>query len=268
MSPVVIGNATLHLGDCLEVMATMPAYSIDLTVTSPPYDNLRTYNGYAFDFEGIARELYRITKPGGVVVWVVGDATVKGSETGTSFRQALFFRDVCGFNLHDTMIYQTNKPPRNCRRYQDDFEFMFVLSKGPPKTFNPLLTAALHPGVKHTGGQRGEDGRMRDRTYCNSTGETKLRGNIWYLPRSSKSGDQFSRQHPATFPDRLAADHIASWSNPGDTVLDPFLGSGTTGKMAIMAGRKFIGIEISDEYLTIAADRIANTQEVQQRMFG
>lgn len=256
----VMVNIKLIQGDCLEKMKDIPDGSVDLTVTSPPYDNLRTYNGTLNDWtqekwQAIIRELFRVTKQGGVVVWIVGDATINGSETGTSFRQALWAME-CGFRLHDTMIYQTNKPPRNCRRYQDDFEFMFVLSKGPPKTFNPLLTAALHPGVKNTGGQRGKDGRMRDRTYCNSTGETKLRGNIWYLPRSSKSGDQFSRQHPATFPESLARDHILSWSNEGDTVFDPFMGSGTTGKMAKLLNRNFIGIELDEGYFKIAQDRI------------
>src|SRR5690606_36781603 len=145
---VEIGNATLYHGDCREVMATMPADSIDLTVTSPPYDNLRTYKGFTFDFETIARELYRVTKPGGVVVWVVGDATIKGSETGTSFRQALFFKDVCGFNLHDTMIYEKINPmPITANRYNPCFEYMFVLSKGRPATFNPIKEPCVQAGV-------------------------------------------------------------------------------------------------------------------------
>ena len=114
--------------NCLETMAKMPDNFIDLTVTSPPYDNLRTYKGYSFDFENVAKELYRITKIGGVVVWIVGDATIKGSETGTSFRQALFFKEI-GFNLHDTMIYQKSVPPMNDKRYQHNFEYMFVFVK-------------------------------------------------------------------------------------------------------------------------------------------
>ena len=270
MSPVVIGNATLYLGDCLEVMATMPADSIDLTVTSPPYDNLRTYNGFTFDFEGIARELYRVTKPGGVVVWVVADATIKGSETGTSFRQALYFKDVCGFNLHDTMIW--NK--RNCSaigssaRYENVFEFMFVLSKGLPATANIIKDRPnKRAGEIQHGSIRQADGSVRKTTGygLRAIAQFGRRHNVWdVFPVKSRA----ERLHPAPFPERLAADHIASWSNPGDVVLDPFLGSGTTGKMAVLAGRQFIGIEISDDYLTIAADRIASAQEAQQRMFG
>lgn len=102
----------ITLGDCVELMKEIPDDFIDLTVTSPPYDNLRDYNNemtWNFEkFKEVAKELFRITKPGGVVVWVVGDATIKGSETGTSFRQALFFKD-CGFNLHDTMIYKKTR---------------------------------------------------------------------------------------------------------------------------------------------------------------
>lgn len=251
----VIGNATLYLGDCLDVMATMPADSIDLTVTSPPYDNLRTYNGYTFDFEGIARELYRVTKPGGVVVWIVGDATVKGSETGTSFRQALYFKDVCGFNLHDTMIWRKpNAMPQVARnRYTQSFEYMFVLSKGAPSAAHLLREPCKAAGVKRT--RTAGNPQSIDRTRTNVTASTKIKQNIMDVPVGG-----YSFGHPATFPEQLAADHIASWSNPGDVVLDPFMGSGTTGKMALLADRRFIGIEISDEYLAIASDRIAGAQ--------
>jgi len=240
----------------LDTMANMPDNHIDLTVTSPPYDGLRTYNGYSFPFEDIAKELFRVTKKGGVIVWIVGDATVNGSETGTSFMQALFFKK-CGFNLHDTMIYKTNKPPMNARRYQSEFEYMFILSKGVPSKFNPILVPSLYPNVRHTGGHRTKDGkkttheRKQDRTA-----EHKVSGNIWYFPRSSKSGDEFSREHPATFPEALANDHIISWSNEGDLVYDPFAGSGTTGKMAILNKRKCIMSEISSEYCEIIKKRL------------
>lgn len=263
---VEIGSATLYLGDCLEVMATMPADSIDLTVTSPPYDNLRTYNGFTFDFEGIAREMYRVTKPGGVVVWVVGDATVKGSETGTSFRQALYFKDVCGFSLHDTMIWHKGNPTPQQQhpRYQPAFEYMFVLCKGyPPRAFNPLTQPNKRAGrVESTGGQRNADDSFRH-------GEKKG----WEIAREGRKHNVWEfgvsqyRGHPAPFPEQLAADHIASWSNPGDVVLDPFLGSGTTGKMAILADRDFIGIEISNEYLDIARKRIEEAQR-QRRLIA
>lgn len=243
---------TLHHGDCLEVMKAIPDGSVDLTVTSPPYDNLRTYNGYTFDFEGIARELYRVTKPGGVVVWVVGDATIKGSETGTSFRQALYFKDVCGFNLHDTMIYEKQNPiPLSHNRYEQHHEFMFVLSKGRPKQFSPLRVKKRTSAKPGKFWQRGSDKATSDSHAGASQSAEKIAPNIWRYPvGGGKSG------HPAPFPEQLASDHIASWSNPGDVVLDPFLGSGTTGKMALLAGRKFIGIEISEEYLAIASERI------------
>jgi DNA modification methylase len=239
----------------LETMAKMPDCFVDLTVTSPPYDGLRTYNGYSFPFEEIAKELYRVTKQGGVVVWVVDDATVKGSETLTSFKQALFFKDI-GFNVHDTMIYQTNKPPMNDNRYQKEFEFMFIFSKGKPKTFNPIMVETLAKGVLNKGGNRKVNGEKMKRGIENRTGETKVKGNIWYLPRSSKSGDEYSRKHPATFPEQLANDHIISWSNEGDLIYDPFMGSGTVAKMAILNNRNWIGSEISKEYCDIIGQRI------------
>ena len=251
---------TIITGDSAVVLQDFEPDCIDLTVTSPPYDNLRTYNGFVFDFETIAKQLFRVTKVGGVVVWVVGDATVKGSETGTSFRQALFFKE-CSFNLHDTMIYKTNKPPMNARRYQSEFEYMFILSKGTPSKFNPILVPSLHPNVRHTGGHRTKDGkkttheRKQDRTA-----EFKVSGNIWYFPRSSKSGDEFSREHPATFPEALANDHILSWSNAGDTVLDCCCGSGTTPKMAKLLNRHYIGIDISAEYVALASERLAQLE--------
>ena len=249
----------LHHGDCLEVMRGIPDGSVDLTVTSPPYDNLRTYNGYTFDFEGIAQELYRVTKQGGVVVWVVGDATINGSETGTSFRQALYFKDVCGFNLHDTMIYHREGPPLTHNRYEQKFEFMFVLSKGRPDAFNGLREQAAYAGSSRKSiTMRQDSDSLSFRSAKGVVSSTRLKGNVWtYGVGFNKSAtDKLAHKHPAIFPEHLAADHIASWSNPGDVVLDPFLGSGTTGKMAILAGRKFIGIEISDEYLDIARKRI------------
>jgi site-specific DNA-methyltransferase (adenine-specific) len=248
----------------LETMAKMPDCFVDLTVTSPPYDGLRTYNGYSFSFENIAKELYRVTKQGGIVVWVVDDATIKGSESGTSFRQALYFKEI-GFNLHDTMIYQTNKPPMNDNRYQKEFEFMFVFSKGKPKTFNPIMVETLAKGVLNKGGNRKANGEKMKRGIENRTGETKVKGNIWYLPRSSKSGDEYSRKHPATFPERLANDHILSWSNEGDLVYDPFMGSGTTAKMCILNNRNWIGSEISNEYCNIIEERIKKAWEEKRK---
>lgn len=251
----------LH-GDCYEVMKSMQSNSIDLTVTSPPYDNLRTYNGYTFDFEGIAQELYRVTKDGGVIVWIVGDATINGSETGTSFKQALYFKEI-GFNLHDTMIW--NKGTFTAvgaliSRYAPVFEYMFVLSKGFPKTFNPIKDRLnKHYGRKKHGTFRQIDGSVKKLTsigkQINKYGQ---RFNIWEMP-SEKSNNK--RLHPAMFPEQIAHDHIISWSNEGDTVFDPMMGSGTTGKMAKQLNRNFIGIEISEEYLKIAKERIGNDSQ-------
>jgi site-specific DNA-methyltransferase (adenine-specific) len=245
----------LILGNCLEIMKSMDANSIDLTVTSPPYDNLRTYNGYTFDFEGIAQELYRVTKDGGVVVWIVGDATIKGSETGTSFKQALYFMQ-CGFNLHDTMIYEKDAisfPDKN--RYQQCFEYMFVLSKNKPKTLNLIQDRKnISFGRKVTGTDRDADGLTRKAScFGQSIKEFGIRWNIWKI--NSVKGN-IKINHPAMFSEQLAHDHIISWSNEGDTVLDCFMGSGTTGKMAKQLNRNFIGIEISQEYLDIAKERI------------
>lgn len=256
-------SVTLLLGDCAQVMTTLEADSIDLTVTSPPYDNLRKYKGYTFDFEPIARELYRVTKPGGVVVWVVNDATINGSETGTSFRQALYFMTI-GFNLHDTMIYKKeNYVPLTHKRYEQVFEYMFVFSNGAPKTFNPRLKPNKDAGKRITGTRR-HNGDFTEAMH--KSGETiKAEGidvNIWaYVTGWNHSySDECVKGHPAVFPEALANDHILSWSNPGDTVLDCFMGSGTTGKMAVLNNRNFIGIEIAPEYMAIAERRITDAQ--------
>ena len=239
---------------------TIEPDSIDLTVTSPPYDNLRTYNNSSSwnwsVFTDIAAGLWRVTKPGGVVVWVVGDATVKGCETGTSFKQALFFKD-CGFNLHDTMIYERSAMPNKHNRYGQDFEYMFILFKGSPKTFNPIMVDCTYAGAGTSPTRRNKDGVLEGKGR-RIIGEKKKKSNIWRfsagLNKSTK--DSAAHKHPAIFPEMLANDHIISWSNEGYTVFDPFLGSGTTGKMAKLLNRKFIGIEIDDEYFKIASERI------------
>ena len=254
----------LMLGDCLEKMKEIPDGSVDLTVTSPPYDNLRTYNGTLNDWtqekwQAIIRELFRVTKQGGVVVWVVGDATINGSETGTSFRQALYAME-CGFRLHDTMIYATSKPPMNDRRYQACFEYMFVWSKGPPATFNPIMVPSVSAGkYVNNGTYYNADGTMKKRHgQGRAVKQERIKDAIWYIVQRQGVG------HPATFPEALARDHILSWSNPGDTVLDPFLGSGTTGKMAILEGRRFIGIEREEKYFDIACKRIEEAQRIME----
>ena len=245
--------------NCLETMAKMPDCFVDLTVTSPPYDNLRTYNGYSFDFEAVAKELYRVTKQGGVVVWVVGDATIKGSETGTSFRQALYFKEI-GFNLHDTMIYGKNGSlPLNSNRYEPIFEYMFVFSKGKPKSLNKLMEPCKNAGKITTGTFRGIDGGMKHKTGLGRPiKDTKVKGNIWFydVGNYKTTKDAIAMGHPAIFPEQLANDHIISWSNEGDLVYDPFMGSGTTAKMAILNKRNWIGSEISQEYCEIAEKRI------------
>jgi len=251
----------IYCMDCVEGMKLLPNECIDLTVTSPPYDNLRTYKGFTWDFEGMAKELYRVTKQGGVVVWVVGDATIKGSETGTSFRQALYFKEI-GFNLHDTMIYAKNNvyahDPRN-KRYKQCFEYMFVLSKGKPNTYNEIKD---RPN-KHVGKTlSGTKGRTKEGIKRNLKpivlGEYQARFNIWeYTTGGSVASDKIAFKHPAIFPEKLAEDHILTWSNEGDLVLDPFMGSGTTAKMALLNGRNYIGIDISEEYCEIAEQRIS-----------
>ncbi len=241
--------------NCLDTMARMPDGFIDLTVTSPPYDNLRTYNGYSFDFEAVAKELFRVTKQGGVVVWVVGDATIKGSETGTSFKQALYFKEV-GFNLHDTMIYAKNSyMPHGGNRYEQQFEYMFVLSKSSPNTCNKIRIPCVTAGTKRYRGNEKKEAGMQARDIRTTVNETKPLPNIWWFD----VGKNDKTEHSASFPEQLANDHIISWSNEGDLVYDPFMGSGTTAKMALMNKRNWIGSEISEEYCKIIERRITTT---------
>ena len=251
----------ISCGDSAELLKELESESIDLTVTSPPYDNLRTYNGYSFDFETIAEQLFRVTKPGGVVVWIVSDGTENGSETGTSFRQALFFKEI-GFNIHDTMIWKKEScafPEET--RYYPNFEYMFVFSKGRPKTINLIADRKnLWGGCKVHGTFREADGSLKERSrtwkevVCKDYG---VRFNVWEI----SSEKQNKTGHPAVFPQKIVADHITSWSNAGDVVLDPFLGSGTTALVARSMNRKFIGFEISKEYFEIAKKRIDESME-------
>ncbi|MDY0388999.1 MAG: site-specific DNA-methyltransferase [Methanolobus sp.] len=254
-------HGTIYCGDSVDVLKSMADESVDCCITSPPYDNLRDYKGYSFDFEGIANQLFRVIKQGGVIVWIVGDATVNGSETGTSFRQALYFKEI-GFNLHDTMIYMKNNPvPQSGKRYNQCFEYMFVLSKGTPNTFNPIMEETKYKGVANMK-NRGKDGSLHYRKMERKN-EKKV-GNIfaYSVGGGISTKDKIAFQHPAIFPEQLAIDHILSWTNEGDTVLDCFFGSGTTGKCAAKYGRRYIGIDISEEYCAIAVNRIDN--ELQQ----
>jgi len=260
----VMVDIKLIQGDCLEKMKDIPDGSVDLTVTSPPYDNLRTYNGNnelwgEHVWKEAIKDLYRVTKDGGVVVWVVGDATINGSETGTPFRQALFFKE-CGFNLHDTMIYRkANYIPLTHKRYEQEFEYMFIFSKGKPNTFNPIMVDCKTAGSSTKGRTFYQTNNQNFPTKAhtdNAVSKQKQKGNVWDL--STNAG---AKGHPAQFPEQLALDHIISWSNECDTVFDPFMGSGTTGKMAKLLKRNFIGIELDEGYFNIAQDRINQAEE-------
>ena len=262
-------------GDCVTKLKELPDNSIDLVVTSPPYDDLRSYknnldkvkgeyNGYSFPFEQIATELYRVMKKGGTVVWVVGDAVIKGSETGSSFRQALFFKEV-GFNIHDTMIYEKNGSSfparRTGNRYSQIFEYMFVFTKGKPKTAKLICDKKNKwsgwTTFGKTGTMRTKAGTLVERVQ-KPVPEFSPRNNKWKYNtgKNYSTKDNIAFEHPAIFPELLAEDHIITWSEVGDVVLDPFVGSGTTTKMAHINKRKWIGIDISQEYCDIAKERM------------
>lgn len=252
--------------NCLDTMKRMEDAYVDLTVTSPPYDNLRTYNGYSFPFEEIAQELYRVTKEGGVLVWVVNDATIDGDETGTSFRQALYLKE-CGFKLHDTMIYQkTGCAMPSPNRYLANFEYMFVFCKGKIKTYNLIED---RPNRFTTRWGEGRKVRKADGSWSHrkkyKPKEIGRRFNVWRYNNGGQGygGDAFSDKHPAPFPERLAGDHIISWSNKGDLVYDPFMGSGTTAKMCVLNERNFIGSEMSSEYCGIIEERLSSLIQYQ-----
>lgn len=245
--------------DCCDTMCRMLDNSIDLIVTSPPYDGIRDYNGYEFEFQKIAAHIFRVTKQGGVVVWIVGDQVVDYGETGTSFKQALFFMSL-GFKLHDTMIYMKDSiafPDQT--RYSQVFEYMFIFSKGKPKTVNILKDKKNKwAGYTVRGHERLANGDVRYKKDKGILNEYSSRYNVWlYGTGAFKSSvDLAAREHPAIFPEKLAADHIYSWSNEGDLVYDPFIGSGTTAKMAHIMKRNWIGSEISSEYVAVANKRI------------
>lgn len=246
-------------GNCVDVMKAFDDDFIDLTVTSPPYDDLRNYKGFVFPFEDIAKELYRVTKEGGVVVWVVNDATINGNETGTSFKQALYFQQV-GFNLHDTMIFRKRNPiPQIYRkRYNNEFEYMFVFSKGVVKTHNPIMVDCMHAGLELNGTtykNYSKNEQTREK-LAKPVKDKKIKGNIWEYVVGKRQEDQEAKGHPAPFPCELVRDHIKSWTNQGDVVFDPMSGSGTTARVAVEMGRNYIGVDISHEYCELARERI------------
>jgi site-specific DNA-methyltransferase (adenine-specific) len=244
----------VHNEDCVVTMQRMPDNFIDLTVTSPPYDNLRSYHGYSFDFKSIATELYRVTKEGGVLVWIVGDATVQGNETGTSFRQALAFKDL-GFNLLDTMIYSKGGQGAtgSNKAYWQDFEYIFVLTKGRLRTFNPIMDRENKTPVgTHLccQGHRNKCGTVKGKRIIVRRRFGK-RFNIW---KYHEAGTRV--EHPAVFPGKLAEDCILTWSNPRDLVFDPFMGSGTTALMALKNNRRYLGSEVAQQYCRLIEARI------------
>lgn len=252
---------SLYTEDCIKFMQQMEDASVDLTVTSPPYDKLRNYNGFCFDCDSVAKELFRVTKKGGVVVWVVGDAIIKGNKTLTSFKQALLFQ-TAGFNVHDVMIYKKkNTPFMRSNAYTNCFEFMFVFSKGSPKTFNPIKEPTVRSGKEMLVCNKKADGI--NHKVLKELKKEKTKNNIWEyaVGLGGSSNDKIAFKHPAIFPEKLAKDHILSWSAVGDVVFDPFVGSGTTCKMAKMLGRKYLGCDISEEYIKIAKQRLNETKE-------
>ncbi len=241
--------------NCLTTMNEMPDEFVDFVITSPPYDDIRNYNGYNFEFEKIAKELFRIIKIGGVVIWVVADATINGNETGTSFKQALYFKEI-GFRLHDTMIYYKNNPmPQTGDRYHQHFEYMFAFSKESPKTFNPITEPTKYQGLANMK-NRGKNGTL-NYEKIERTKEKKV-GNVfsYSVGGGISTKDKVAYNHPAIFPEKLVADQINTWTNENDIIYDPFMGSGTTAKMAHLLNRKWIGSEISQEYVSIANERL------------
>lgn len=265
-----------YIGESVNFMKeNIPDNFVDLTVTSPPYDDLRKYNSFIFDYKSMANELYRVTKNGGIVVWIVGDRVKNGSESGNSFKQALYFMN-CGFNIHDTMIYAKNNPVPQAdkTRYTQAFEYIFVFSKGKPKTVNRLMIECQHKGKVHYGKNKINDQNC-DRYIDRAVKDFKPNTNIWFynvgINQSSK--DKIASKHHAIFPEQLAEDNILSWSNEGDIVFDPMCGSGTTCKMAYLNKRNFIGVDMSEEYINeICIPRLTEygwkeTLEFQQQVF-
>ena len=247
----------IYNADCVEFMDNeMEVNSVDCVITSPPYDNLRDYNGYKFNCEKIANSLFRVMKKGGVVVWVVGDKIKNGNKSLTSFRQAITFQDI-GFNVHDVMIYRKkNTPFMRSNAYTNCYEFMFVFTKGKPKTFNPLKEPTVRHGMEMLVHNKGSDGV--NKKVLGELKKEKTKTNIWdyAVGLGGSTNDKIAFKHPAIFPERLAYDHILSWTNENDLVFDPMCGSGTTCKVAKMLNRNFIGCDISAEYVNIATQRV------------
>lgn len=248
----------IHCGNSLNLLKKIDDDSIDMVMTSPPYDNMREYDGISWNFEIfklIAQELKRVLKMGGVIIWVVADQTINGSETGTSFRQALYFKEL-GLNLHDTMIFKKhNYIPLTHNRYEQEFEYMFCFSKGKPKTFNPMMIKSKWGGTETWGQTKipyaDNTFKLKEKSTIN---ELKQHGNIFEYITGKLVNEGI--EHPAMFPKQLALDQIITWTNKGDLVLDPFIGSGTTAIACREKERQWIGFEISPKYCEIANKRL------------
>jgi len=245
----------LYVADCVEFMDAMPNECVDLVITSPPYDNLRDYKGYKFEFSAVALGLFKVLKQGGVVVWVVGDR-INGGKSLTSFRQGLYFQEL-GFNIHDVMIYQKkNTPFMRANAYTNCYEFMFVLAKGSPKTFNPIKEKTVRNGFEMVVHNKKSDGI--NKKVLKELKKEKTKTNIWQyaVGLGGTTSDKIAFKHPALFPEKLAHDHILSWSDKGDLIFDPMCGAGTTCKMAALTDRVYLGVDISPEYIEIAKTRL------------
>ena len=260
-------SGAVYLGDCAEILPRLGVQA-DLILTSPPYDNLRDYGGSGFDFDTVADACIAALSPGGVLVWIVSDETVDGSETGTSFRQALGLMER-GLRLHDTMIYERMLPRyiKTERRYPNAFEFMFVFANGRPNIFNPIKDRPnAHAGtsLRRTAQFRHPDGqRSETNTHYGKPLEVATHGkrsNVWrFLTGSPHSAPDYSdaHKHPAIFPLALAKDHIRTWTEEGGLVLDPMAGSGTALRAAKDLGRRYIGVEVHEPYLDLIRARLA-----------
>jgi site-specific DNA-methyltransferase (adenine-specific) len=240
-----------------EFLKTLPTESIDMIITSPPYGTMRKYNGYSFDFESIAFQLFRLIKPGRCIVWVMGDQTIDGCENLMAFKQANYFKQL-GLNI-ETMIYEKKSfLPQNINRYNHVFEYMFVMSKGAIKVFNPVMVDRKFFDSRTTKKMhRSSDGVFKKEGHLLTTPQVKLT-NVWKIACAGgqSSKDKEAYQHPAIMPEELAENHILSWSNPGEIILDPLCGSGTSLKMAGLHGRKYLGIDSSQEYCDLAKNRL------------
>ena len=254
----------LYNDDCTNVMNDLisKGVKIDAIITSPPYDNLRDYHNsciWNFDkFKEIANLFLEILKDGGVVVWVVNDKIEKGSKTLTSFKQALYFKEI-GFNIDDVMIWEKKNPMPQVKqpRYNQVFEYMFVLSKGKPKIFNPIMVDCKSAGLEYKSTAKKISTGESQRVYKEFTiNKKKVDSNIWRIAVA-----QNKTKHTAVFPLEIPLRHIKTWTNVGDIILDPFIGSGTTGVACKELNREFIGIEIVEDYFKIAKERIGKISE-------